>query len=365
MSDSADSKDQDQIHQIQRKGRAALSNRSGRFEHQVIEQVDDGWGEDHRPETIRTSTFNDTSRSVIAYNESPDIRFDRSINPYRGCEHGCIYCFARPTHAYLGLSPGIDFETRLAVKNDAAKLLAKELQARSYSCDTIALSPNTDCYQPLDRELGLTRQILEVLQRCDHPVSIITKSSLVQRDLDILADMASRKLANVVVSVTTLDATLSAKLEPRASAPHRRIKTIEALSSAGIPVGILFAPLIPYINDAEMEEVLATCSQAGATAAGYVMLRLPLEVRELWTEWLQTHYPDRAQRVMKIVRDSRGGKDYDATFKTRMTGTGQYAELMKKRFKLARKRNGLKQQSDQLDTTLFTPSRLSAQLSLF
>jgi len=363
MSDSADSKDQ--IRKIQRKGRAALSNRSGRFEHQVIEQIDDGWGEDHRPQTVRTSTFPDTSRSVITYNESPDIRFDRSINPYRGCEHGCIYCFARPSHAYLGLSPGIDFETRLAVKKDVATVLTKELQARSYQCDTIALSPNTDCYQPLDRELGLTRQVLEVLQRCDHPVSVITKSSLVLRDLDILAEMASRQLANVVVSVTTLDATLSSKLEPRASAPHRRIKTIEALCSAGIPVGILFAPLIPFINDAEMEDVLTSCSEAGATAAGYVMLRLPLEVRELWTEWLETHYPDRAERVMKIVRESRGGKDYDAAFKTRMTGTGQYAELMKNRFLLARKRNGLKHQSDQLNTTLFTPSRLSPQLSLF
>jgi len=363
MSDSADSKKQ--IHQIQRKGRAALSNHTGRFEHQIIERVDDGWGEDLRPETVRTSTFRDSSRSVIAYNDSPDIHFDRSINPYRGCEHGCIYCFARPTHAYLGLSPGIDFETKLAVKQDAATLLAKELQARSYRCDTIALSPNTDCYQPLDRELGLTRKILEVLQRCDHPVSIITKSSLVLRDVDILADMAKRKLANVVVSVTTLDASLSSKLEPRASAPHRRLKTIETLSSAGIPVGILFAPLIPYINDAEMEDVLGACSKAGARAAGYVMLRLPLEVRVLWTEWLEAHYPDRARRVMKIVRESRGGKEYDPTFKTRMTGTGQYAELMKNRFILARKRNGLKRQSDQLDTTLFSPSRLSAQLSLF
>ena len=347
------------------KGRGTQTNRAGRFEVQTSVSTDDGWHQDPRPEKIITQQLNDNSRSVIAYNTSPDIRFDRSINPYRGCEHGCSYCFARPTHTYLGMSAGIDFETRIMVKHEAASLLAEELQKPSYQCDTIALSPNTDCYQPIERELGITREILKVLQRSQHPVTIVTKSSLVQRDIDILAAMAKRDLANVVVSVTTLDKALSGKLEPRASAPHRRLNTITALSDAGIPVGVLVAPIIPFINDHEIESILENCRQAGARSASYVLLRLPHEVRDLWVEWLDQHYPDRSERVMKAIRASRGGKDYDATFKTRMTGTGEFANLIAQRFKLMTRKQGLQSKLDDLDKTRFQPSALSMQMNLF
>jgi len=347
------------------KGRGAQSNHAGRFESRHSETVEDGWGTDPRATRIKTEQLNDTSRSLITYNQSPDIPFDRSVNPYRGCEHGCSYCFARPTHTYLGFSAGLDFETRIMVKHDAATLLADELQKPSYRCDTIALSPNTDCYQPIEKELRITREILEVLKRCHHPVSIITKSALVQRDIDLLAEMARDNLANVVVSVTTLNAKLSAQLEPRASAPHRRIQTIEKLASAGIPVGVLVAPVIPFINDNEMETILETCHHNGATSAGYVLLRLPLEVRDLWLEWLETHYPDRLERVMKAIRASRGGKDYEAEFGTRMSGTGELAGLIRQRFDLARQKFSLKPRSTVLNTSLFNPSRLSDQLTLF
>ena len=347
------------------KGRGAQTNRAGRFETQVTESVDDGWPQDPPSRKVRTEQLVDSSRSVIAYNSSPDIRFDRSINPYRGCEHGCSYCFARPTHTYLGMSAGIDFETRIMVKHEAADLLANELQKPSYRCDTIALSPNTDCYQPIERELKLTRNILKVLQRAQHPVTIVTKSSLVTRDIDILAAMAEHKLANVVISVTTLDATLSRKLEPRASAPHRRLETLRKLSEAGIPSGVLVAPVIPFINDNEIENILSACKDAGAVSAGYVLLRLPHEVRDLWTEWLDTHYPDRAGRVMKAIRASRGGKDYDAQFGSRMTGTGEFADLIAQRFKLGKKRLDLQHSLDDLDTAQFKPAALSNQLSLF
>lgn len=347
------------------KGRGTVTNRAGRFEKQGTITIDDGWETDPRATRIKTERLKDTSRSVIAYNESPDIRFDRSINPYRGCEHGCSYCFARPTHTYLGMSAGLDFETRIMVKHNAANLLEKELQAPGYQCDTIAVSPNTDAYQPMERELEITRSILQVLQRCNHPVNIITKSSLVTRDIDILADMATRKLASVAISVTTLDAKLSAQLEPRASAPHRRLETLRKLNEAGIPTSVLVAPVIPFINDNEIETILEACAQTGAGAASYVLLRLPLEVRDLWIEWLNTHYPDRADRVMKAIQASRGGKDYDSTFKTRMTGTGQFAELIAQRFKLARQKFELGKQTLDLNTERFRPSALSAQMSLF
>lgn len=347
------------------KGRGAQTNRAGRFETQVTEFVDDGWERDPHPQKVRTEQLVDSSRSVIAYNSSPDIRFDRSVNPYRGCEHGCSYCFARPTHTYLGMSAGIDFETRIMVKHDAADLLANELQKPSYRCDTIALSPNTDCYQPIERELKLTRDILKVLQRAEHPVTIVTKSSLVTRDIDILSGMAKQNLANVVISVTTLDATLSRKLEPRASAPHRRLETLQKLYDAGVPTGVLVAPVIPFINDNEIENILEACKQSGVVSAGYVLLRLPHEVRDLWIEWLDTHFPDRAERVMKAIRASRGGKDYNAEFGNRMTGTGEIAELIAQRFKLARKRLGLQSSLDNLDTVQFNPAALSDQLSLF
>lgn len=347
------------------KGRGAQSNRAGRFETQITEVIDDGWEQDPLATKTRTQQLVDNSRSVIAYNSSPDIRFDRSVNPYRGCEHGCSYCFARPTHTYLGMSAGIDFETRIMVKHDAADLLAKELQKPSYRCDTIALSPNTDCYQPIERELKLTQGILNILQRANHPVTIVTKSSLVTRDIDILSEMAQRQLANVVISVTTLDATLSRKLEPRASAPHRRLEAIQKLHEAGIPVGVLVAPVIPFINDNEIESVLTACKDNGAVSAGYVLLRLPHEVRDLWTEWLDTYYPDRAERVMNAIRASRGGKEYDAQFGTRMTGTGEIADLIAQRFKLGRKRLGLQSSLKNLDTTQFNPAALSNQMSLF
>lgn len=347
------------------KGRGAQTNHAGRFEARRIETVDDGWGTDPRATRLKTERFTDASRSIVNYNQSPDIPFDRSVNPYRGCEHGCSYCFARPTHTFLGMSAGLDFETRIMVKHDAAELLIKELQKPSYRCDTIALSPNTDCYQPIEKELGITRDILQVLQRCKHPVSIITKSSLVQRDIDILAEMAEKKIANVVVSVTTLDAKLSAQLEPRASAPHRRLQAIEKLVKAGIPTGVLVAPVIPFINDNEIEQVLEACQERGATTAGYVLLRLPLEVRDLWLDWLETHYPERKERVMKAIRASRGGKDYDSAFRTRMTGTGEMAELIQQRFNLARQRLSLGARSTILETSLFDPSTLSNQLKLF
>lgn len=346
-----------------RKGRGALTNRSGRFETHNIEFIDDGWGLDPRVDRPKTQLSPDTTRSIIAYNQSPDINFDRSINPYRGCEHGCIYCFARPTHTYLGFSAGLDFETRLVVKYDAAELLEKELSSRSYSCDTIAISPNTDCYQPIEKELQITRSILEVCQHYKQPVSMITKSSMVVRDIDILSDMASNGLANVVISVTTLDRKLSAKLEPRAAAPHRRLQTIKALNDAGIPTGVLMAPMIPFINDEEMETLLGTCAEAGITSAGYVLLRLPLEVRELWLEWLQEHYPDRAARVMKIIHASRGGKAYDAGFGTRMTGTGDYAGLLNQRFKKCMKKFNLTSRSTKLNTSLFTAPDPAGQMS--
>ena len=355
----------DKITQQVQKGRGTQTNRAGRFEVQISELIDDGWGQDPRAEKIRTEQLNDNSKTVIAYNSSPDIRFDRSINPYRGCEHGCSYCFARPTHTYLGMSAGIDFETRIMVKHEVANLLSEELQQPSYNCDTIALSPNTDCYQPIERELGLTRQVLEVLQRAEHPVTIVTKSALVRRDIDILADMASRDLANVVLSVTTFDKTLSRKLEPRASAPHRRLEAIQELRAAGIPVGVLVAPIIPFINDNEIENILQGCRDAGAISASYVLLRLPHEVRDLWLEWLDTHYPERKERVMKAIRASRGGKDYDATFRTRMTGTGEFADLIAQRFKLARKKFGFQSSLDDLNRTRFNPSALSNQMSLF
>ncbi len=347
------------------KGRGAQSNRAGRFEKQVTESIDDGWEYDPHTAKVHTEQLPDAARSVIAYNNSPDIRFDRSINPYRGCEHGCSYCFARPTHTYLGMSAGIDFETRIMVKHDAAALLASELQKASYHCDTIALSPNTDCYQPVERELEITRDILTVLQKARHPVTIVTKSSLVRRDIDILSAMAKRYLANVVISVTTLDATLSRKLEPRASAPHRRLETIAKLSEAGIPTGVLVAPVIPFINDNEIENILAACKEAGAVSAGYVFLRLPHEVTELWTEWLATHYPDRAERVMKAIRASRGGKSYNAEFGSRMTGTGEFAGLIAQRFRLARKKLDLRDRLKNLDPAQFNPAALSDQLSLF
>ena len=340
-----------------RKGRGALSNAVGRFEHLTREDFDDGWGdvpgydetgeagcgEDQDapgPPKLRTTLTPDASRKVIAWNRSPDLPFDRSINPYRGCEHGCVYCYARPSHAYLGFSPGLDFETRLVFKPDAAALLRAELGKRGYACAPIALGSNTDPYQPVERDLGITRAVLEVLAECGHPVMVVTKSARVERDIDLLGAMAAANRCSVAVSITTLDRTLARRMEPRASAPHRRLETVRRLCAAGIPTGVFASPMIPFLNDAELETILERSREAGARGASYTMLRLPLEIADLFREWLAEHYPDRAERVMERVRETRGGKDYDSTFGQRMRGTGPVADLLARRFRLAVKRLG-------------------------
>jgi DNA repair photolyase len=292
---------------------------------------------------------------VIARNQSPDIPFDRSINPYRGCEHGCIYCYARPSHAYLGLSPGLDFETKLFVKHDAAALLERELAAPGYRCAPIALGPNTDPYQPLERRLQITRSVLEVLARCRHPVTIVTKSAAILRDVDLLAPMAADRLAMVFVSVTSLDPELARKLEPRAAAPHRRLQAIEQLSAAGIPVGAMVAPIIPGLTDHQLEAILAAVARAGARHASYVLLRLPYEIKDLFEGWLHAHAPLRAGHVLSLVRACRGGRLNDPAFGRRMRGEGAYAQLIARRFAVARRKHGLEPIDRTLRTDLFEP----------
>ena len=349
-----------------RKGRGAVSNKSGRFEALAKEAVDDGWGTlDEELPPLRTVLTVDTARSVIARNASPDIPFDQSINPYRGCEHGCVYCYARPTHAFLGLSPGLDFETRLFYKPDVAKLLEAELRHPRYKPRLIALGTNTDPYQPVERELKLTRSILEVLARFNHPVGIVTKSALVLRDLDILAPMAKKGLAQVFLSVTTLDRDLSRHLEPRAATPPRRLEAIARLTAAGVPSGVMAAPMIPALNDHELEAILSACAERGATSAGYILLRLPLEIKDLFTEWLQTHAPDRADRVLSLVRQTRDGALYTAEFGKRMRGTGAIADLLNARFKTAIRRLGLDRGRSSLDASQFAvPPAVGDQLRL-
>jgi DNA repair photolyase len=346
------------------KGRGAVSNRTGRYEAQERVAVADGWehaptpGEDDDtdpPSSPRTTVAVDTTRTIIARNDSPDIPFDRSINPYRGCEHGCVYCFARPTHTYLGLSPGLDFETKLTMKPDAAALLEKELRNPKYRCDVMAMGTNTDPYQPVEREYRVTRQILEVLSAFNHPVSIVTKSALVTRDIDILADMAKRNLAWVALSVTTLDRELARVMEPRASTPQRRLKAIAELNAAGVPVAVMNAPIIPALNDMEMERVLAAAAAAGARSAGHVLVRLPLEIKGLFEEWLQAHFPDKAKHVLDLIRETRGGKLYQSEFGLRMKGTGPYAQLIHQRFKMACRKLGLNKGERGLDTSRFRP----------
>jgi len=356
------------------KGRGATGNRSGRYERAERFGVDDGWesswdwgwGEDDAPlPRLRTTVTTDKSRSIITRNQSPDLGFDRSINPYRGCEHGCAYCYARPSHAYLGLSPGLDFESRLFAKPDAARLLESELRHPKYRCRLIALGTNTDPYQPIERRLGITRQVLEVLSAFNHPLGIVTKSALVLRDIDILADMARRDLAKVFISVTTLDRGLARRLEPRAAAPERRLEALKALAAAGIPTGVMAAPMIPALNDTELEAILEAAAGAGVESAGYILLRLPLEIKDLFTEWLEAHAPDRASRVLKLVREARGGRLYDSSFGRRMRGTGPYAELLERRFRLACKRLGLNRQDRTLDVGRFRPpARAGDQLEL-
>jgi DNA repair photolyase len=352
------------------RGRGALSNHVGRYEKQTRVLVDDGWddgwrAEDHQPPPLRTEVIRDATRTIIARNTSPDISFDRSINPYRGCEHGCIYCFARPTHAYLGMSPGIDFESRILVKPNAAELLAKELSAPGYVPRTIAMGTNTDPYQPLEKKMRITRSVLEVLRDFRHPVGIVTKSPLILRDIDILSEMASLGLAKVAISITTLDRKLARAMEPRAGTPGRRLQAIAALAQAGIPSGVMFAPAIPALNDHEMENVLSAAAELGACSAGYVLLRLPLEIKDLFREWLQAQVPNRAKHVMALVRSMRGGKDYDSQWSTRMKGTGPYATVMAQRFHLAVKKLGLNQPSKPLSINSFRrPPRIGDQLSL-
>lgn len=350
------------------KGRGAISNLVGRFERHTRHAIDDGWPRDEQPSRLTTTVTIDTARKIISRNESPDVPFDRSINPYRGCEHGCVYCFARPTHAFLGLSPGLDFETRLMYKPNAAELLAEELRQPKYRCDVIAMGTNTDPYQPIERDHKITRSILQVLSDFNHPVGIVTKSNLILRDLDILGPMAEKGLAQVSISVTTLNRNLARKLEPRAPTPSRRLEAIRALSVAGIPTGVLAAPMIPGVNDPELETIMEYAKKAGATTAGYILLRLPLEIRDLFEEWLLNHEPMKASRVMKLVRDdTRGGKTNDSVFGRRMRGSGPYAEILAQRFYVAARRLNLNNERRyDLDITQFArPPRPGDQLDLF
>ena len=349
------------------KGRGAASNPAVRFDALTKEQWHDGWYEDEIVEHISETILPDRARSVITTNDSPDVGFEQSINPYRGCSHGCVYCFARPTHAYLGLSPGLDFETKLFYKADAVKILEGELAKPKYVCKPIALGINTDGYQPLEKRLQVTRGILAVLARCRHPVTIVTKSALILRDLDLLRDLAQDRLVSVMLSITSLTDDIKRTLEPRAASPLARLRVVEQLAQAGIPVGVLVAPVIPAITDHEMEDIVAAAKRAGAGSAGYVLLRLPHEVKILFREWLDEHYPDRAKHVMSLINQTRGGKDYDAEFGQRMTGTGPYAELLRTRFELARRKCGFDDAGERHDlrTDLFRPpARDQAQLTL-
>ncbi len=349
-----------------RRGRGAQTNITGRFEPRQSITFDDGWQSLEELPPFATEVGIDAARKVITRNTSPDIPFDRSINPYRGCEHGCIYCFARPTHAYLGLSPGLDFESKLFMKPDAPELLERELSARNYTPRTIAIGTNTDPYQPIERRYQIMRRILEVLERAGHPVGIVTKSNLVTRDIDILSRMASRKLVRVGISVTSLDPKLSRIMEPRAPTPGLRLDALRELAAAGIPTTVMVAPVIPAINDTEIERILDAAAASGVEAAGYVLLRLPLEVRDLFREWLQSNFPDRERHVFALIRQTRGGKDYDATFGKRMTGGGPYAWMIRKRFETTCSRLGLNVHKTPLTTEHFKPPRSrSEQLSLF
>ncbi|MBY0568398.1 MAG: PA0069 family radical SAM protein [Hyphomonadaceae bacterium] len=348
-----------------RHGRGARTNAGGRYERFVAEAFDDGWTpEEVRPlETIVTPEL---AKSIISTNASPDISFEQSINPYRGCEHGCIYCYARPNHAYVGLSPGLDFETKLFVKANAAELLEAEFAKPSYRPKTIMLGGVTDIYQPIERGYGVTRALLEVMERWRHPVSLITKSQLVIRDIDILARLAERDLVKAAISVTTLDRRIARVMEPRAATPQRRIDSIRALTQAGVPTTVMMAPIVPAITDNEIEAVLQACAEAGASAAGYVVLRLPLEIKDLFKEWLAEHFPDRAARVISLVRSMRNGRDYDPEWGKRQRGEGPYAKLIADRFVAARRRFGLDKPSLPLDHTQFRrPLEAGGQQDLF
>lgn len=355
------------------RGRGAVSNHEGRFERYQHVPFDDGWqGLDWEPAPHDTTVTPETTRSVITRNDSPDVPFDRSINPYKGCEHGCIYCFARPTHAYLGLSPGLDFESRIFSKPDAATRLREQLAKPSYEPQVIAIGANTDPYQPAERSLAITRELLEVMLDFRHPVAIVTKSNLIARDLDLLRRLADERLVHVLISVTTLDLELARRMEPRAPTPERRLQAMAALADQGVPVGVLASPMIPGLNDSEMEKILESAAASGASSAGYILLRLPLEVKQLFEEWLADHYPTKASRVLSLVRETREGKLYDPRFGTRMRGTGPYASLLARRFEVARRRLGLKERPTPLDFTRFRvpagstrSDRSGGQLALF
>lgn len=345
----------DRVDPTLRRGRAATLNRSGRYEVEIREQIHDGWDRDEDLPPLKTEVAVEKPKTVITRNDSPDIAFDRSINPYRGCEHGCVYCFARPTHAYMGLSPGLDFETKLFAKQGAAELLEQELANPNYKPQTIAIGTNTDPYQPIERTRRVMRSVLEVLHRTSHPVAIVTKSNLVTRDIDLLAPMAAEGLAKVAISITTLDPVLARKMEPRAPTPAKRLEAIRQLSAAGIPVAVMVAPILPGLTDHEIEKILAAAWEAGAREAGYVLLRLPLEVKDLVRGWLEENYPDKAKHVLSLVRSTRGGKDYDPTFGQRQTGTGPYAWTIGRRFEMAARRLGFNERKLTMRTDLFDP----------
>lgn len=349
------------------KGRGAVGNPDSRYNAHSREPMDDGWSREEAIENLATTVTKENARSIISRNQSPDLPFEQSINAYRGCEHGCIYCYARPSHAYLGLSPGLDFESRLFTKPNAASLLRKELARPGYVCKPIALGANTDPYQPIEREHRLTRNLLEVLLECRHPVTITTKSALIERDQELLATMAEKNLVQVQISLTTMDRSLARRLEPRAAAPERRLLAMRRLSHAGIPVTAMIAPVIPFLTDAEMEALLEHAAEAGASHAQYIMLRLPLELKELFSEWLESHYPLKRDHVLSRLTELHGGKLYHASFTDRQTGTGLFAELMRQRFRLALRRQGLNTAVPQLDTRLFQAPRPTGpqQLSLF
>ncbi|MBS0341779.1 MAG: PA0069 family radical SAM protein [Proteobacteria bacterium] len=353
------------------KGRGAASRLPHRFESEQRNTYDDGWGtldesqaEQAEAPPLQTEVRFEDVKSVLGANDSPDVPFDRSLNPYRGCEHGCIYCFARPTHSYLNLSPGLDFETKLIAKRNIVPVLRQELGRKSYRPSQIAIGTATDCYQPIERELRLTRSVIELLGECSHPFALVTKSSAVERDLDLIAPMAARRLAAVYVTVTTLDGELARKLEPRAAAPHRRLRTIRALAEAGVPVGVSASPQIPFITE-DLEQVLEAAWEAGARSAFYNVVRLPWEVAPLFKGWLQVHYPQRAERVMARIHDMRGGKDYDADFATRMKGTGPWSALIAQRFEKATRRIGFNRERIAMDLSAFRPPGMPGQGSLF
>ena len=349
-----------------RRGRGSMANPSGRFEPAQRESFDDGWDIEEELPPLPTEVIIEKPRTVITKNDSPDILFEKSINPYRGCEHGCAYCFARPTHAYQGLSSGLDFETKIFAKPNAAELLEKELRAPNYQPTTIALGANTDPYQPVERKFRITRAILEVLSRANHPVGIVTKSALVTRDIDILGRMADRQLAKVAISITTLDPKLARRMEPRAATPAKRLETVRRLAEAGIPVSVLVAPIIPAINDHEIEEILKASQQAGAQDAGYVLLRLPHDLKDLMRDWLVEHYPDKLKHVFSLLQEARGGKDYDSEWSSRQSGIGPYAWMIGRRFETACERLGLNKRNLSLRKDLFqAPAKETGQLSLF